>query len=381
MWACYFASLRKGIVIPTVAFAGTDSLLRINSYFAEFRVFETDLEKFTGFRDLMAHYVQRMPELSHFESHYPPGFLLIFMAGRFAATKLLAKFLTILLPVLTIFPIRQLARELGFSERAAALAAALFATSAGILIFPSITPIGATAFFSGLCLWLLVRALNKGDWLSASAFGLSYAIYFFCSFASYMPGIVMAIFLLVGLINRSIPLRRAARVMTISIASFILFFLCLYLFFHFNIIACFKMASAMHLKETGHGFDDPIRYLFRSTGGIIAYLISTSFAIAILPIAAARRSSDQPPLARVFVSATLLGILLAGFSGMSFLETERIWVMFTPALAVAAGAELERREQREGKWIAFGVILFALTFSCAYELVFRHHLAGGAPQS
>jgi len=86
------------------AFAGTESVLRINSYFAEFRPFETDLEKFAGFSDLLAHYVQRMPELSHFESHYPPGFLLIFMAGKYAGTNLLAKFLTLLLPALTIFP-------------------------------------------------------------------------------------------------------------------------------------------------------------------------------------------------------------------------------------------------------------------------------------
>ena len=360
----------------TITFAGTESLLRINSYYAEFRPFELDLEKFGGFGDLMTHYVERMPELSHFESHYPPGFLLIFMLGRVVGTKLLAKYTAILLAVLTLVPLRQLARELGLSERAATLASTLFATSAGILIFPTITPIAATAFFSCLCLWLFVKALHNRDWHWGVAFGLAYAIYFFFSFASYMPGLVMGLFLLISLINRSVSLRRAALVMGISIVSFIFFFLSLRLFFGFNIIACFKMASAMHLKDPGHGFDDPIRYLLRSTGGIIAYLISTSFAVAILGIAAAKRA----PMNRAFVLATLLGILFSGFSGMSFLETERIWVMFTPALAVAAAVELEQREQREGKWTILGVILFALVFSCAWELVFRHHLAGVAPQ-
>jgi hypothetical protein len=51
-------------------------------------------------------------------------------------------------------------------------------------------------------------------------------------------------------------------------------------------------------------------------------------------------------------------------------------VIFTPALAVLAGAELEERSGREGKWVAVGVVLFALTFSCAYEMVIRHHLSG-----
>jgi hypothetical protein len=366
-------------LVLTVGFAGTESILRIQAYFAEFRPFESDLQKFSGISDLMAHYVQRMPQLAYFDTHYPPGFLLIFMAGKWAGTHLLAKGLAILLPVLAIFPLRALARELVLSEKAAALAAALFVSSAGILIFPTITPTGAMVFLSCSCLWLLVRASTRGDWFSAAAFGLCFAVYVFFSFASYMLAIVMGMFLLIALINGSISRRRAAGMMGIAIATFVLFFLCLYFLFHFDIIACFRMASAMHLKSPGHGFDDPVRYLFRSTGGILAYLISTSFALAILPIPAAQRHDNQPGLRRAFVLGTLLGILLAGFSGMSFLETERIWLIFTPALAVAAGAELERRE-REDKWATVGVLLFALTFSCAYELVFRHHLSAAAAQ-
>ena len=360
----------------TIAFAGTESVARVRDYFAEFGPFESDLGKFSGLFDLMRHYVQTMPELSHFGSHYPPGFLVLFLTGKFGGSHLLVKSLTLLLPVLALFPLRALALELGLSERAAALSAALMASSAGILIFPTITPIGALVFISCTCLWLLARAIKRGEWWAASVFGLCFAIYVFFSFASYMLAMLMAMFLLIGLINRSIPLRRAATVIAIAVGTFAIFFLCLRLIFGFDIIACFKMASAMHLKDPGHGFDTPVRYLFRSTGGIIAYLVSTSFAIAILAIAAAFRGENQSPLWRALVLGSLMGILLSGFSGMSFLETERIWLIFTPALAVLAGAELEGREQREGKMVAVGVVLFALTFSCAYELVFRHHLSG-----
>jgi len=111
----------------------------------------------------------------------------------------------------------------------------------------------------------------------------------------------MAIFLLIGLIKCEASRVRPRGLRVIddfasSASSSFSFALSVFSLQHHRLL---QMASAMHLKETGHGFDDPIRYLFRSTGGIIAYLISTSFAIAILPIAAARRSSDQPPLARV----------------------------------------------------------------------------------
>jgi len=360
----------------TVGFAGTESFARIREYYAAYLRFNADTQLFSGFGDLMRNYVQRMPDLSHFGSHYPPGFLLIFLMSRWAGTHLLAKGLFVLLPVLAIFPLRALARELELNERAVVLATALMASSAGILIFPTLSPIGAMVFLSCACLWLLVRAARRGEWWSASAFGLCFAVFVLFSFASYMLALLMGMFVLIGLINRSISARRAASVMAIAVATFVLFFLCLRLFFGFDIVACFKMGSAMHLKDPGHGFDDPIRYLFRSTGGIIAYLISTSFALAILGIAAAKGSADQPRLLRAFVLGSLLGILLAGFSGMSFLETERIWLIFTPALAVLAGVELEKCEQREGRWAVVGVILFALTFGCAYELVFRHHLSG-----
>jgi len=95
--------------------------------------------------------------------------------------------------------------------------------------------------------------------------------------------------------------------------------------------------------------------------------------IGILAIAARRRGEG---LWRAFYWGTLLGILGSAFSGMTFLETERIWLIFTPGLAVPAGAELEERSQREGRWVAVGVIAFALTFSCAYEIMIRHHLSG-----
>src|SRR6266550_621430 len=229
----------------TIAFAGTESIARVRDYFAEFGPLVPDLGKFSGLFDLMRHYVQTMPELSHFGSHYPPGFLVLFMVGKLAGSHPLVKTLTLLLPAMALFPARALALELGSSERAAALSAALMASSAGILIFPTITPIGTLVFLSCTCLWLLARSIKRGEWWAASAFGLCFAIYVFFSFASYMLAMLMGMFLLIGLINRSIPLRRAATVMAIAVGTFAVFFLCLRILLGFDLIACFKMASAM----------------------------------------------------------------------------------------------------------------------------------------
>jgi hypothetical protein len=249
----------------------------------------------------------------------------------------------------------------------------LFAVSAGVLIFPTIAITAVPIFFASLCLWLLTRALKRGELWAAIAFGLTFAVYFFFSFASYMLALVMGIFLLAALITKVVSMSRAASVLLISIGTFIVFFAVLKLIWGFNIIDCYSMAQQMHLQRPGHGFDHPLRYLFRSTGGIIAYLISTSLAIPLLAIAAIARRHDEDRLRRAFTIGTLLGLLLSGFSGMSFLETERIWLIFTPALAVIAAAEMERRQHLEGHPLAAAVVLAALTFSCGYEIISRHH--------
>jgi len=136
----------------------------------------------------------------------------------------------------------------------------------------------------------------------------------------------------------------------------------------------------MHLKENRHGFDDPIRYLFRSTGGIIA--LSDQHQLRHCDSAHRCRETLQRsnrPLPAFLSPQRLLGILLAGFSGMSFLGNRA-------NLGDVHSRPGRRRRRRIGKaassekekWIDLGVILFALTFSCAYELVFRHHLGGRA---
>ena len=42
---------------------------------------------------------------------------------------------------------------------------------------------------------------------------------------------------------------------------------------------------------------------------------------------------------RSFFIATVATVLIAGFSGLFYVETERIWIFLTPAFALAAGYE------------------------------------------
>src|SRR6476659_2589959 len=121
-------------------------------------------------------------------------------------------------------------------------------------------------------------------------------------------------------------------------------------------------------------YDTPGRYLIRSSGNIIAYLVFM-FPISVLAIAgaiAAWRDRMQPYV-RALSAAAVATIFIAGFSGQFFLETERIWIFMAPALAIAAGAELARRARFEGVWLARFVFILAICLSCWQEMIWMHY--------
>ena len=231
---------------------------------------------------------------------------------------------------------------------------------------------------------LLIRALQRGDVLSPVLMGICFAIYMLYTFRAYMVALQMAPLVLLALVSRATTVPRVLKTLAISIAAFAAFYLLLYATTGFNIISCFRRASELHLLRSGSGFDTLGRYLLRSFGGILAYLASIGFPIAVLAYTALRRQPDVERTVtnngrtagyiRAFVWATAICIILVGFSGMVFLETERIWLLFSPLLAVCAAYELHRRSLREGRLAILGVILLSLVFTLAYALPFEHRM-------
>src|SRR5207253_985119 len=126
---------------------------------------------------------------------------------------------------------------------------------------------------------------------------------------------------------------------------------------------CFVTAVRGHQAQQGNeGFDDARRYLLRSTGNIIAYLMSI-VPLSVLTIGASR--SAKPQAATALFVALMATVLIAGFSGLFYLETERIWILLTPAFALAAGHEIARRSDAgEGARVIHFALLLVLLISC-----------------
>jgi 4-amino-4-deoxy-L-arabinose transferase-like glycosyltransferase len=149
----------------------------------------------------------------------------------------------------------------------------------------------------------------------------------------------------------------------------------LYLTTRFNLIACFFAAvHNHHLQQGNSGFDDGQRFLLRSTGNVLAYLLSI-VPLCILAIAAIRSSwhdLDRRVASALFL-ASALTVPIAGFSGLFYLETERIWIFLTPAFALAAGYEIARRSAREGRPFIQAMVLLVLAVSCTQEFFLMHY--------
>jgi hypothetical protein len=93
--------------------------------------------------------------------------------------------------------------------------------------------------------------------------------------------------------------------------------------------------------------------------------------LSILAVGAVRFA--KPPAAKALFVALMVSILLAGFSGLFYLETERIWIFFTPIVALAAGYELARRSETEGRHVIHLALLLVLLISLTQEWFFTHY--------
>lgn len=339
--------------------------------------FKKDLPAFNGISDLLRNYVAKMPSLQWYGQHYPPGNLLLLAIERDLGIPGLTKSIVCLLTIFSALPLYGLARELSLDSIAASAAILLFAASTGVLVYCTINTTSLVLFPATTCLWMLLRGLRSGSVPAGMLLGLSFAVYLFFSFSASIVGILMAITTALALWRGRVTLTNVFRTGVSSLACLFAVIALLYMTTRFNLIACFITAVTGHQAQQGNeGFDDPARYLLRSTGNILAYLISVA-PLAVLGVSAAwvgwRNKAPQVGGVGALSLATLLTVLIAGFSGLFYVETERIWIFLTPCLALAAGAELSRRSAAEGQRVIYLVFLLILLISCSQEILFMHY--------
>lgn len=366
-----FAILIGFQIALTLAFAMCEPGGRWAINVSGYSEFAKDLHRFKGVLNTLQHYVERMPTLEWYGQHYPPGNLILMKIEAALGLPGLTKTIAILATALAAIPLYLLAKEAELSEQAASAAVLIFSASTSVLILSTINTTSLLVLPGTICLWTLVRALRKVSIPSAAVLGLAFFGYLCFSFSASILGVLMALITLLAMWRASVPLRNV--IVTAVVAGLVLLGVIglTYASTRFNLIACFIAAVRGHHEQQGNGgFDDRTRYLLRSTGNVLAYLLSV---VPICILAASSLRAEKRGMRWVISTAVLVTIALAGFSGLFYLETERIWIFLTPALALAAGFETARQDELTSNRFTAALLLLVILISCSQEFLFMHY--------
>ncbi len=159
-----------------------------------------------------------------------------------------------------------------------------------------------------------------------------------------------------------------------SLTIFLLFFVVLYKVTGFNILECLKVSLANNEKGMSIPFDNAARWGMRSTINVLGYFASLGLALSALFIYSVYKFKEHQVGIKVFLLAVVGALFFASVSGLFHGETERVWLFFTPGLALIAGAIYDTKTREyleEGFPLA---ISWTLIFALLYEVLFRHYV-------
>ena len=329
-----------------------------------------DLHHFDSVAAVWSQWNARLASLRSQAGHYPPALMALTMLERdHALPGLLA--LTSITSALACIPLMtRLCRTLELSPASCICALGLMAASPALFTFPPVAATAPTAMLTLASLVSLAAAL-RGQRFAALASGLALGCHGLYSFTAVFNGLLLALWLLAAALNHSATKHRVlvsgGQLMVGSIGLWSL----VWAVADFNLLTCLTLAIENNRAAMSYElFEQSRRYVLRASGNLLAYCAYLGPLAACCALAGGTRS--RPANARLAAFAMALGatLLLATLSGSFFLETERIWIFFTPAICVLAGYGLAaiapvhgQRDQR-ALWLA-GAMLAGWTMALA----------------
>jgi len=357
------------------AFALTDGPVRLFANTVDYLAgFGSDTHLFDGAAEILATYVDRMHTLTGHNHNYPPGSLMVLEIGENLGLPGLLRWAVVGATLLAAVLTRQLARLVGLDLTGSVLAMALLVASAGPLVYPTTHMMPLTMTLALMAQLALLVGLTTGSRAAAVGGGLAMSILTLFSFVAVIVGLGLVLLVGAAVAFRATDTRRVMATGSLALATYVIFFAILRAVSGFDLLDCFLQATGyVNTAMTQDAFDTAGRYLLRSTGNVLAYLAYAGLGLTVLAVAAWRHFATMPAMLRAFATSQALTFLIAGFSGLFFMETERIWIFFTPSLAVLAAYALAERgsgPHLRTRLLALGLVAGT---ACVQELFWSHH--------
>ncbi len=307
-----------------------DSHLIHGGFDAELAAFSTPSAMWSEWNTHMAQFQTRA-------SHYPPGPMFVallehryHLPGLWMACSVLAILLCI--PLLL-----DLCANLGLAPVIGISAVSWQLASAAFMSFTPIANAAPTAFLTLALLAALGRAL-RGQWYFALLGGLVLGCHGLYSFTAVFATLLALVWLLAAALTGVVDRARALQCIALLLLGSTGLWLLVYGVTDFNLAACFDIALSNNRDAMSHElFEVPSRYLLRSSGNLLAYGAYLGPLAGLYALVGTWRAQFAGRAISAFACAPVTTLLVAGFSGSFFLETERVWMFFTPAVAIVAG--------------------------------------------
>lgn len=320
-----------------------------NRFSAPVAHFATYLESVSAFGsplEVIQRYTEKQATLNVHSAHYPPGNLwLVKVFEQYASVSLL-KYCLYLLMALSLLILVSL------SEQVYLMA---FITIPALLIYPSIDVVALPFFCFTIGLFVLQK-VHAPLWKSILLGAVS-SLWLFFSFSVFVFWLFLLVLECVEF-SHTRTFKRALGCHFFHITTVGFFLVALYSFFHYSIVDNFKIALLHNVQINSNYFDDPIRFLFRSTGNVLEFSLGVG-----LPFLLLFRKSDLPPSHSLHLKrAFLFTLFIASCSGLFFMETDRVWFFLIPIVILISNEELKNSSIQFRRIFAFFAVLYVLWF-------------------
>lgn len=333
------------LIIGFMALLAATEPNRLLGNVAHFGTYMEDYEKFSSPIHLIENYVDLQPNLSVHGAHYPPGNLFLLKAFGENIGYKLALLLALTLSFFLFYRFTDKDKE--------AMKSLLFIPA--FLIFPSLDFVAISLFFF---LSILVLQSKNNRW-SFLLVGMLFYCWSFFSFISFIGFLYLVFYRL--LIFRKEDFQREISFFLFSLIGFLVFYLWLKLQLDFDLITCFFQSLDHNVSINSSPFDDPIRYTFRSTGNFLSFLIGSGAFAGLLFL----RSENIK--ANTHRKTLLFTLIMLSFSGLFYLETDRVWYCFYPVIAWVSSSFLSKLTSFYRMLLLFLAALFLVFFEIGLQ--------------
>lgn len=335
----------------TFLFSKTEN--RFSTPIAHYATYLESVGTFNSPSDVIVRYTEKQSTLNVHSAHYPPGNLWLIKCFDEYASVALLKYSLYGLMALSLFVLFSLVEQLN---------PIVVIAIPALLIYPSLDVVAIPFFFFTIGLFVLLK-VDSPLWKSI-LLGIVSSLWLFFSFSVFVFWLFLMIIGCIDLIQSRV-LKKEMIYYCLHGATVVFFFGVLYLIFNFSIIDNFKLALAHNVQINSNYFDNPIRFLFRSTGNALEFCLGMGLPILLL----FRRSNIVQPNLLQLKRTFLFTLIIASCSGLFFMETDRVWFFLIPILLLIGNAELQHCSIPYRRWFYF----FAIVYTVWFELAAVHY--------